>query len=276
MMDLYSKDQEVLDALIADIPGLSVTSTSRSSMADVNGVVVDKVEFGMMGWSPTFHQRRRTWQVVDRTGGGDMSKWVKPWIAARADRQREIQQAAAAMGIRAPIPKPGRILAHDVGHLTIDRHAADMLVARLTPRHAVRRIASLMQDLLTDDGDDEQLLATREILAGESSATVSLLRGRPWMTIRFDIGSEHRAILDGSTLHMPWFEMPATLMAACAGRRLGDVVDAGEPLLEAATIATARAGMFGGTDVNLLADPVRIDQHPGLVEELPAITAIRP
>lgn len=244
-----------------------------------------RVVADVRGWSPSLHYAHLQFtydlaEIADATPDpierakllSDMQRTdrigstVLCGLASAAFAQDVIDQdalAAAARGrrIRKPLrmTAPGSVLNGQrliIGHLVIDRSAAAMLRAqcddpedpcpRRTLEHAVATahhhaddfdISVAVQDSIVDD------------------VAVRMVEGR--CLLDFGIAAASGLMMRGRTLSLPTV-LPETTLAACEGRRVGEVVEAG-PHLDDRIIETAYT-LAGRTGLLLAEDAMSVDE----------------
>jgi hypothetical protein len=183
----------------------------------------EKIEFRMDGWSPSLHMIRFSAQMpTGRVGSG-------PHVPQSLDELLETQERREALGHAAGTPVPyelGRTGTSPWRHLHMDAsNLRFMIEMREDPRSAIREgVASRIAGVHQGGGYDGRGVIRK------GDAAVCDVSGPPRIAVRraierYPVG-DRCCIIFGQHLVIP-IEIPHSVAAQCAGRRVRELADLG-------------------------------------------------
>lgn len=268
--------KQIVARIIDTVPGMTLNRVDRTGVLAPNRGYMPVLYINVDGWSPTLHERARTWQVniaredVKHEGGftaltgSELAARIEFVLKDKLSAHREIAEAARHCGfthsLGEPDPDAGR---YTIGHLHIDLVTAEVLLARLTPDEAIREISRRVARLLAMNNNNENLL-----MSGGDLAMVHDNRPVFQMTELFK----------GKVSHRPgivWVGqgIPETILEALIGRPIRALVETGISLLDNAIIEGIEDdNLSKSLAVRIANTSICIADHPVLG---PALAALR-
>lgn len=277
-------------AAVAHVPHVDILTAEWMRDISTPGGPIRSIRFNVDAWGPTLHGRRLRWTVasdpkIAMTLGlntPDLSDDEALDLADSVSAYAPTQEALAAWAAREGIDQPINAAASgsfgtfaDLGHLRIDRRLLDLMVANRGASGAAIRLLDLIERMIrsgegrsdthivTDELDDS-LNAGASFTAVNAGAAFDEVFTTLWVEER--LGARGQMV--GDTLEIDE-TLPDTLLKACAGRRLGEVVSTGVASLDDAVILSAIRGSFNDSRFKLVADDVRIDEQQALCTSIP-------
>lgn len=259
---------ETAQAALADIPHADVVPHSFSMQWRTHTPPV--LEMRVEGWGPTLHRRQLVWRqnlgaavlaleeheagidaydfgasLIDHLTIDDdrfhhhMDAFTIERIAAAFDHvlasvvdvQRRLAAAAAARGIDAPLSRPISASEMRIDQLDISAALAACLVARRGPAATVADLRGNVRQSEDNGHHDDRI----EIVGAPGGGFVHgacLVGTSPRLWTKVQAGP---VVFDGDTVELDRM-IPATVLAAAVGRRVGDVVETGVAALDALVV----------------------------------------
>lgn len=226
-----------LRAAAQGIPGTGDYNVGVIPLSSGDAVMINTA---MRGWSPVLHETRIMHKahhrlVDDRGAPVALADFTAPHVNEMLlSLQRARAQDAARLGHQTPLPR------REISHISIDRalpHIMDrpMSGMRMAVHEAVSRAHSSM---LTYDGS-AKFESGGVLLAEKRQDDGTWLRiALPNLKMRIDGDGKRVATLRGFDLDIEAPHLPNTVLAAMAGRMVGDVVTL-HPMLDNRIITKA-------------------------------------
>lgn len=244
---------------IGSIPGVEIRRiTAMPPVRNPNSNKLDVV-ITLNGWSPCLNLISMVWEATVEHGEssafqlGDLTIQLADHLLIQRRRQTE----ALSLGRASPFDvcdDDGHRDDTQIDHILIDPLLAEMIGQGETLiREVGNTIWDIHYDLQLDRSGLEELLQGEQTPEyGESSPGTHGVFGRIFLFDKPIPGTG--MIYDGLHLTVPG-RLPETMLSACAGRRLGDVVDQVPPALADRIITGAHQG---GDALLLSIEPVTV------------------
>ena len=235
---------------IGSIPGLEIQRITAMPPANApNGTTLD-VTIRLHGWSPCLNLLGLVWRATVTAGADGATQLGEITIALREQirTQRRRQREAMSLGRASPFDvcdDDGHRDDTQIAHILVDVALAAMIGHG---ERLIREVGNTVWDLHHDrqdekDGSDDVLEGEQTPEYGEPSPGMHGVAGRLFV-FEMPLG-ETGVVYDGVRLRVP-VDLPDTMLAACAGRPVRDVVDVQGPVGDRIVVEAVR-GDAGGT-----------------------------